>query len=296
MKPEFEAFYPAATEPYRSQLYQFRESHNPQVIHCQGIEWTYLKGGEGDAVVLVLHGGGGPAESLFRYIQALEESYRVIAPTVPAGVSTVAAALDAILAILDQEAVPAVHIFGVSNGGMVGQCLVRQRPQRALSLVLFLSMLPSADYARVFRRRARLFALLPGWLSANLAQRWVDHQIDAEAPNARPGEKQFWLAYFREFYGSGLVTKAHFKSRASLLADYFGNYRFDPQDLDDWPGRIFIIESENDQVVNRHERERLKRFYEHAQVHTFLGADHLGGGLFNVEETVDLLEGFFSRT
>ena len=88
------------------------------------------------------------------------------------------------------------------------------------------------------------------------------------------------------------MSKAFFVSRATILADYFSNYRFEPGDLNAWSGRIFIIESENDQIVSAEERRRLKGFYRTARVHTFRGAGHLGGGLFKVEETVELIRDF----
>jgi pimeloyl-ACP methyl ester carboxylesterase len=293
MQAELDALYTNTTEPFKSQLRQFRQTHIPNVVYSNGVKWTYLTGGKGDEVVLVLHGGGGPAESLFRYILALEDSYRVIAPTIPSGVTNVADALGSILAIFDEEAVTAVHIFGVSNGGMIGQCLLRQCPHRVLTLVLFHSMLPSVEYARLFGKRAKLLSLIPRWVIVTMGQRWLNKQIQVEAPNAMPGEQSFWTAYFKELYNSELVTKTYFVSRAKILTDYFLNYRFDPHELDNWSGKIFIIESQNDQVVNERERERLKRFYSQAKVHTFQGAGHLGGGLFKVEETFDLIKAFF---
>lgn len=292
MNTEFDTLYTDAMEPFKSQLKQFRRTHIPNVIYSKGVKWTYLSGGQGDEVVLVLHGGGGPAESLFRYIRLLEDNYRVIAPTIPSGVASVADALDTIVAILDKEITPAVHVFGVSNGGMIGQCLTRQHPRKVLSLVLFHSMLPSAAYASLFGRRAKMFSLMPQWVAVSLGQRWLKNQIRNEASNATPGERLFWIAYFKELYNSEFITKAHFVSRAKILTDYFRNYCFDPHDLDKWPGRIFIIESQNDHVVNEHERERLKRFYGQARVHTFHGTGHMGGGLFKVEETVALIKDF----
>ncbi len=292
MKNDFDVLYTEAMEPFKSQLRQFRGTHSPREVYSRGIKWTYLMGGGGDKVVLVLHGGGGPAESLFRYILSFEDSYQVIAPTVPAGVTTVADALDGILTIVDREAIPAFHVFGVSNGGMIGQCLVREYSHRVLTLILFHSMLPSVEYARAFGRRATVLSLMPRWVTATLGHRWLTKQIQAEAPNALRGEQLFWITYFKELYDSELVTKAYFVSRAKLLTDYFQNYRFDSNDLDDWSGRLFIIESQNDQVVNEHERERLKRFYDQARVHTLGGAGHLGGGLFKVEETVGLVKDF----
>jgi pimeloyl-ACP methyl ester carboxylesterase len=106
--------------PYQKQLEQFQKTHRLGVIYSKGIEWTYLVGGAGDETILALHGGGGPAESLFRYIMAFEESFRVVAPTIPAGVSTVADALQGIRAVLEAAFIRCAHVFGVSNGERSG--------------------------------------------------------------------------------------------------------------------------------------------------------------------------------
>jgi hypothetical protein len=74
MKKDFDVLYTEAMEPFKSQLKQFRRTHNPREVYSRGIKWTYLMGGGGDKVVLVLHGGGGPAESLFRYILSFAAS------------------------------------------------------------------------------------------------------------------------------------------------------------------------------------------------------------------------------
>jgi pimeloyl-ACP methyl ester carboxylesterase len=295
MDGEFERYYPKSSQPYKGQLQQFRRTHPVIEYVTAGVRWSYYTGGEGDITILVLHGGGGPAESLFRYVQAFETDYRVIAPTVPARVGTVISVMDAVLSIMEHEKVERVHIFGVSNGGMIGQCLLRRVPQKVSSLTLFHSMLPSLDYARRFARRAKIMALTPEWFTKWAGLRWLNRQLQAEASNAAPGELAFWLAYFRELYDSDLMTRDFFVSRAKILTDYFQNYRFHLHDLDNWPGRIFIMESENDQVVSARERERLKHYYPQACVYTFGGAGHLGGGLFKVEKTVQMVKEFLCQ-
>ncbi len=291
---DFEAKYPPETEPYRGQLKQFRAEHEPRQLELGASRWQYLTGGQGDEVVLALHGGGGPAESIFRYIQAFEESYRVVAPTVPETVSTVAEILQAIEAILSRESVGSVHLFGVSNGGMIGQCLLRRRSELVRNLVLFHSMLPSQDYAKQFGKRAKGMALLPHSLIISQGLKFLQTQIELEADNAKPGEQAFWIAYFTELYHSDLMTKRFFVSRAKILTDYFGNYDFAHGEVPGWQGRVMIIESENDQIVTAKERERLKTLYSDAQVHTFTGAGHFGGGLFKVEETAAMVKDFFA--
>jgi pimeloyl-ACP methyl ester carboxylesterase len=292
MNQALERFYPENTQPYKDQLRAFRRRHPVMEIINQGARWNYFAGGQGPETILVLHGGGGPAESLFRYIQAFEADYRVVAPTVPADVHTVAGILNAVLAILERENITHVHIFGVSNGGMIGQCLLHQHPDRVSSLVLFHSMLPSPDYARLFARRARMMARIPQWMIQWAGLRWLKKQLQAEAVLASPGELEFWLAYFTELYASDLMTREYFVSRARILTDYFKSYHFIRDDLENWAGRILIIESESDQVVSAGERQRLKQHYSSATVHTFGSAGHLGGGLFKVEETVQMVKEF----
>lgn len=234
MKTEFDTNYKNSTEPYKSELRQFRQTHTLKTISSKDKEWMYFAGGRGEKVILVLHGGGGPAESLFRYIMRFEDRFRVIAPTVPSSVNCVEDVVDAIQEILDKEAAPAVHIFGVSNGGMIGQCFVRKHPQEVLSLVLFHSMLPSSDYARVFSKRVRLLTRLPRWITVSLGQKWIIKQLQSEEATAKPGEVAFWIEYFKELYKSELVTKEYLVSRAKILTDYFQNYIFSPNDLLDW--------------------------------------------------------------
>jgi pimeloyl-ACP methyl ester carboxylesterase len=76
------------------------------------------------------------------------------------------------------------------------------------------------------------------------------------------------------------------------LTDYFKSYPFIRDDLENWAGRILIIEAESDQVVSAGERQRLKQHYSREAEHTLRGAGHLSGGLFKVEETMQMVKEF----
>jgi pimeloyl-ACP methyl ester carboxylesterase len=137
-------------------------------------------------------------------------------------------------------------------------------------------------------------AAMPQGFLRRMGLRWVLRQLEDEASLAQPGELAFWKRSFSELYDSPLMTKDFFVSRGRVLTDSFARPPFTPGDLDAWRGRVFILESENDRVVEPDERERLKHQYPAARVHTFRGAGHLGGGLFRVEETVALVEDFLA--
>ncbi|HEY69078.1 MAG TPA: alpha/beta hydrolase, partial [Anaerolineae bacterium] len=129
----------------------------------------------------------------FRYIDVLEQTYRVIAPTIPETATGVEEVVAALLAILAKEEASSVHLFGVSNGGMIGQVLLRGNPRKARSLILFHSMLPSMSYGKQFGRRARALSRIPGAYTVRFGLRWLKRQIQQEAVNASPGELAFWM-------------------------------------------------------------------------------------------------------
>jgi pimeloyl-ACP methyl ester carboxylesterase len=52
------------------------------------------------------------------------------------------------------------------------------------------------------------------------------------------------------------------------------NYVFTPHDLQDWPGRILLLDADDDPGVRPPMRAALRALYPQAQVHTFHGAGH----------------------
>jgi deazaflavin-dependent oxidoreductase (nitroreductase family) len=58
------------------------------------------------------------------------------------------------------------------------------------------------------------------------------------------------------------------------MLDFTRNYRFGPRDLEGWPGRILVIESENDETFSPRARAELRVFYPRASVPTFAGSGH----------------------
>jgi len=59
----------------------------------------------------------------------------------------------------------------------------------------------------------------------------------------------------------------------AIQLDYHRRYRFAPEDLTGWPGKTFVIESDND-IFNAERRKALHDTYPQAPVYTFHGAGH----------------------
>lgn len=274
---------------FQREFDEFRKKHPEKSVDVDGTQWTYLAGGKGKRTVLVLHGGDSVAEWSHRYVRQLEKFYRVIAPTVPATVTTVKEAVAGLTEILNAEVVGKVNVVGFSLGGMLAQAMLRDNQERVENLVLFTTMPPSKRYAEIFQSRQKKIAGTPKWLIRKVGTNFIAKQFRSarelkgatEHKTIRAAlvaeEAGFWGDYFHWVFSTERVTKDSFLATANLQIDYVSNYEFSPEELKDWPGGVLIFEAEQDPLVEEPERAELKALYPEAQVVTVGGSAHVGG-------------------
>jgi pimeloyl-ACP methyl ester carboxylesterase len=78
-----------------------------------------------------------------------------------------------------------------------------------------------------------------------------------------------------EEYFDRRLTKRTLLSRVALGLDFNLRESYAPSDLDAWPGRVLIVESDNDPTIPPAERQRLRDTYPRAMVCTFPNAGHM---------------------
>ena len=251
------------------ELRKFRATHQPEHITVKGVNWDYIVSGEGGETLLLLPGGAMVGEAGFTRIPAFEDRYRVIAPDYPY-VSTAALLLDGLAGVLDAEGVRVAHVLGPSYGGLVAQCFVRRHPERVRSLILTNTLVPPQRLLWPARIFLMLLPFVPlGWLQAH-RERTLARAFSG-VPSVPPEDQAFWGQYQH-----GLVSrlsKAEMRDMYRLGIDLMKSFRFTPEDLDSWPGRILILESDED-LLAPEQRAELRRCYPRARVYTFRGAGH----------------------
>lgn len=255
--------------PRWEELREFRATHPLKRITVDGVGWDYIAGGEGGEALLLLPGGAMVGESLFTRIPAFEDRYRVIAPSY-ASVPTAAQLLDGLAGVLDAEGVHDAHVLGPSYGGIVAQCFVRRHPERVKTLILANTLVPPRSLLWLSRLFLALLPLVPlGWLRA-LRERGLSRAFYG-VPSVPSEDQAFWRDYQH-----GLVwclSKAELRDMYRLGIDLVESLRSGPGNLASWPGRVFILESDEDPVTPE-QRAELRRCYPRAGVHTFHGAGH----------------------
>ena len=268
----------------RERLLRFRATHPVKSTVVAGASWEHIACGHGAQTLLILPGLLGIGEMSFDHILAFESEYRVIAPTYPFAVTTVAQLIEGIARILDGEDIDWAHVLGGSYGGMVAQCFVRQYPNRVGSLILSHTGGPKLERAEKNRKLMTVLRFLPmGVLRIMLRLATRKSLEDA------PKQRSFWEAYSEEMIGC--LTKADLVARYQIAVDFDATSRFTPNDLTDWSGRILILEGDNDPVAEAPAREALKAFHPQAQVHTFRGTGHVAS-IAQLGEYVSVIKRF----
>lgn len=119
----------------------------PEKVAVEGRMLRYLKRGEGNDAVILIHGFGGDLNNWLFNHAALAKGRRVYALDLPGhgestkdvGAGTLEELANAVAAFMDAVGVPAAHLVGHSLGGAVALTLAASEPQRVHSLALLAS-------------------------------------------------------------------------------------------------------------------------------------------------------------
>ena len=286
--PAFDRYYRNVPRQKLDQLVRFRAAHPVKHALAYGVKWNYIASGRGSEALLILPGLLGIGEMSFQHIQAFENDYCVIVPSYPCELTIVNQMADGIATILAAEGIQQAHVLGGSYGGMVAQCLVRRYPQRVLSLVLSHSGGPQPNRAATNRKFIALLRLLPMSL-LRLMLKGATRKSLKDAPEQIP----FWTAYSNEMMAR--LRKADLISRYQVAVNFDAASAFTPDDLKGWPGRILILEGDNDPLAGAPARAALKALHPQARVHTFQGSGHVAS-IAKLDEYVAVIKRFLWAT
>jgi len=249
-----------------AKLIHFRQYYPERVLRVGVTDWRYRVLGNASQTLLAIPGGELVNDLGFEFALAICDSCRVIYPAYPS-VSSLEEIADGLNAILDAEHNDSTAILGASFGGSVAQVFVRRYPQRVNALILSNTGVPISYLAPAVRFFAWIAQAFPWTLTRKLLRGPLLKTVDQE--NA---DTAFWTDYLNELFAARL-KKSDVMANFRIQLDYHQRFRFKPEDLQQWPGRVLIAESDND-VIGPARRRRLRETYPTAKVHAYHAAGH----------------------
>lgn len=229
----------------------FYETHPLKQFEGASKPLEYIAVGEGRKTMLLIPGGGQTAQSNFALIEALEQRFRVIAPTI-SDVGSIDEFCQTIDGLLDHEEVDSVNVYGLSVGGLLAQSYLWRNKERVESIILSHACTPeSKRYAsKVVRPLLALSVVLPvipnglirsfAKLSAAKIQGVSNENAPTDPIMSEPRNAEVGSYFTREFYNKYLSKKL-LRSWINIHTDFSRNEKFHPSDLKGWPGRVLIL-------------------------------------------------------
>ena len=285
----FDGIYRKVPTEQVDRLKKFRLTHPYKQISVGKTKWEYISSGQGEQTLLLLPGALSVGESTFPFITAFENECRIIAPSYALSL-TMTGLCRGLAHILETEALNQAHVLGGSYGGLVAQHFVRQYPAKARSLILSHTFVLTSKYAKPLWLAGKLFPAFPQSLFAPILRLRLNKMLISTLRTAHHPETEFWRAYLNESIASGQLKKVFIHQNKCLL-DLAHQSQFSANDLKEWPGKVLIIESDDDPAIPARDRALLRATYPKAQVHTFRNAGH-ASSILKREEVFSIIRRF----
>lgn len=288
----FDEIYGKVPAEQVARLKDFRLTHPYKRLTINDTEWEYISCGKGEETLLLLPGALSVGESTFPLITAFENEYRIVAPSYALS-CTMTGLCKGIAHILKTEGADQAHVAGGSYGGLVAQYFVRQYTSLARSLILSHTFVLNRKYAKPLWIIGKLVPALPQSLFVPILKLKLDKMLLSTLRSANHSETEFWRAYLNEAVASDLLKDVFIHQNKCLL-ELANQPKFTPEDLQEWHGKILIIESDDDPAIPSKDRALLKSTYPQAQVHTFRDAGH-ASSILKREEVFSIIRNFLHR-
>jgi len=292
----FDEIYARVPREQVARLKVFRSTHPYKQLTVGDTKgdtkWEYISCGQGEQALLLLPGALSVGESLFPFIEAFENEYRIIAPSYALSLTMTGLCLG-LAHILDSEGLNQAHVFGGSYGGLVAQYFARQFPHQTRSLILSHTFVLTPRFAKPLWIAGKIFPAFPQKLFVPILRMRLNKMLLSTLRAANHPETEFWRAYLNEAIASDLLKKV-FIHQNNCLLELARQPQFTPDDLKGWPGKVLIIESEDDPAITARDRALLRSTYPNAQVHAFRDAGH-ASSILKREEVLSIIGSFLQK-
>lgn len=268
-----------------AQLAAFRAAHRPLRARLAGAVWSYYVCGAGPEPLLLLPGAPGVAEMAFPYLLAFAPRYRVVAPSYPATVGSLAQLLAGLDALVAAELPSPFHMVGASYSGLVAQVLLRRAPERVRSLLIGDTGVARPDRARAMAPLGAALSRLPP-----AALHLAIFAVLAVVLGGDTPAHRFWRRYFRGVVAG--LTGRELANRVGVMVeiDRLGQR---PPARPAWGGPTLLFENTLDPLFAPRERAALRASFPQAVLHTINSRSHITA-LTRSAEYIGVMEAFLA--
>ena len=243
-------------------LSDFRETYSESAAEIDGREWRWIETAPDDAAapaLVMLPGAFGAAELFWNQLVALGDRLHMVSITYPAAPEAGQIAAGAV-ALADRLGLGRFSLLGTSLGGYIAQLVGRDHGDRLDTLIVANSLVRS-EHLGSLPTKAQAEAATGAELRARIVA-----GIEA-APETEPAHTLLKATLLD--HGARCLSDDMIKTRLVIVADLDEPV---PPALE--PGRIVLVESDDDRVITPAGRAFMRARYADSRVHVLQGGGH----------------------
>ncbi|MBN1579543.1 MAG: alpha/beta hydrolase [Anaerolineae bacterium] len=272
---------------------EFRQTHLPERIVLNGVEWEVIAAGQGDQPLLLLPGALGTAVSSWQSILHFTGGsnaarYRLIVPGYPFAIDSMDALVDGIAALLDRQHIDRAFVLGGSGGGFIAQAFTYRHASRVAKLAISLAGPPSPERGTKIAQSLRWMQWLPMFVLRAMLKKSLLGLLDTEDPGIT-----LIAAYTREVIDHH-ITRQGFLNAFRRMVDFDLHNHASIGTIENWPADMLIMVAEQDRATPEAIRRQMAGLYPQARIHLFAGIGHTAP-LARSDEYYATLEAFLGQ-
>ncbi|MBV8992250.1 MAG: alpha/beta fold hydrolase [Pseudonocardiales bacterium] len=241
-----------------------------QVRRLPGSGVRYLVSGTVGPPLLILNGGTLVADTAAPLVTLFEDRFRTFTPWHPP-LSTMAARVDVLLELLDQEGIGQIAVLGQSFGGTLAQALLVHAPEHVTKVVLSATGSPMlSDATHDALRQANVTR---ADLSDAVMMSETKTQLSGFLPR-EPALNRFWTAVLDDLFDHVLSAEDVRAFHVSSV-DFFTNYADRTRDYAAWQGDALIVRADDDPALAVVDPTQLDSLFSRVLVHHFATGGHM---------------------
>lgn len=232
---------------YQERITEFKARHYYQKITVNGAEFRCLLCGKGEKTLVFLVGGMGVSEMWMPYIEAFEDSCRILTFDYPMELKDNRSLAHGIDKLLEASGIERAVLIGSSYGGYLAQIVARLHPERVEAVCLFSTAGLTVGTLAQLGKRYRMAGVLVGlmkilpysWLKPIFYRACMKHIVDAT-----PEEYRYMEDMFRSIYRD--YTKEFDLHMTMLLLDILNQPPCDSAEFAYLDGHVLLILPDRD--------------------------------------------------
>lgn len=258
---------------FTEEYHEFLKTHSYKTVTVSGGNFQVIDSGSGDRTIVFLNGVD-MHQTWIKYMSALEKDHRVVMMKYPTDIYTNDKMADALHELFARLGISSPILFGISDGGILGQLYAKK--YKAGGLIMVSTLTVDSAYVESMRKEKYVLPLMKLYVKTTKFEKMKPRLISAVKKHFRneTEEEKAYAVSFLECVGEDESYKYSYLRAVIATGDICNLEKFTKSDFSYLKGKVLVLIPENDMFEKADSQKLADIFTDPVVKETYGG--HLG--------------------